>query len=179
LLPVAEPNFLICPTLCKPHSRGYLELRSADPGAQPIIQPRYLECQSDVDTLMAGIELAHDLGRTAPLKDLCANTRPFAVPDSTQPGARVPVPDRGDSALPDFVRANATTVWHPVGTCRMGRDRMAVVDPQLRVHGIDRLRVADASIMPTIPSGNTNAPAIMIGEHAADLIRRRPATSPD
>jgi choline dehydrogenase len=179
LLPVAEPNFLICPTLCKPHGRGYLELRSADSGAQPIIQPRYLECQSDLDTLMAGIELAHDLGRTAPLKDLCADTRPFAVPDSTQPGARVPVPARGDSALPDFVRANATTVWHPVGTCRMGRDRMAVVDPQLRVHGIDRLRVADASIMPTIPSGNTNAPAIMIGEHAADLIRRRPATSPD
>ena len=176
LLPVADPNFLICPTLCKPYSRGHVELRSADPADQPIIQPRYLECQSDIDTLLAGIELGLEIARTAPLKDLCSDAAPFAVPDPTQPHTRVPVPARG-AALTDFVRSNATTVWHPVGTCRMGRDRMAVVDPQLRVHGIDGLRVADASVMPTIPTGNTNAPAIMIGEHAAELIRRRTAST--
>ena len=170
LLPVAEPNFLICPTLCKPHSRGHVALRSLDPADEPIVQPQYLECQSDVDTLLTGIELAVELSRTAPLSDLSADAPAFAVPNPLQPHTRVPVPP-GGAPLVDFVRTNATTVWHPVGTCRMGRDRMAVVDPQLRVHGIDSLRVVDASVMPTIPSGNTNAPAIMIGEYAADLIR--------
>ena len=176
LLPVAEPNFLICPTLCKPYSRGQVELRSADPADQPIVQPRYLECRSDIEALLDGIGLGLEIARTAPLKDLCSDAAPFAVPDATRPDNRVPVPARGGPALMDFVRSNATTVWHPVGTCRMGRDRMSVVDSQLRVYGIDGLRVADASIMPTIPSGNTNAPAIMIGEHAADLIRRRKAS---
>jgi choline dehydrogenase-like flavoprotein len=171
LLPVAEPNFLICPTLCKPDSRGYVALRSAAPADAPIVQPRYLDCQSDVDTLVNGIELGMDLANARPLADFCSDGAPFAVPNPFQPENRMPVPRAGRQALNEFVRTNATTVWHPVGTCRMGRDRMAVVDPQLRVYGIDGLRVADASVMPTIPSGNTNAPAIMIGERAADLIR--------
>ncbi len=177
LLPVAEPNFLICPTLCKPHSRGYVSLRSSDPADRPIIQPRYLECQSDVDTLVDGIELGLELSRTVPLTDLGIDARPFAVPDPTQPHLRIPVPAPNRAAVADFVRTHATTVWHPVGTCRMGRDRMAAVDPQLRVYGIDGLRVVDASVMPTIPSGNTNAAAIMIGEYAADLIRGIPSFS--
>ena len=172
LLPVAEPNFLICPTLCKPDSRGQVALRSPDPGDRPVVEPRYLECQSDLDTLVAGIELGMDLAGARPLKDFAADA-PFAVPDPTQPGKRMAVPRPGEqAALEEFVKSNATTVWHPVGTCRMGRDQMAVVDPQLRVHGIDGLRIADASVMPTIPSGNTNAPTIMIGERAAELIRR-------
>jgi choline dehydrogenase-like flavoprotein len=176
LLPVGEPNFLICPTLCKPDSRGHVALRSLDPADQPIVQPQYLECQSDIDTLLTGIELAVELSRTAPLSDLSADAPAFAVPNPLEPHMRVPVPP-GGAPLVDFVRTNATTVWHPVGTCRMGRDRMAVVDPQLRVHGIDSLRVVDASVMPTIPSGNTNAPAIMIGEYAADLIRGHAAST--
>ena len=173
LLPVAAPNFLICPTLCKPDSRGHVELRSANPADRPIVQPRYLHCQSDMDTLLAGIELGLEITRTSPMKELAADAAPFAVPDPTRPDQRVAVPAGDRTALTNFVRSNATTVWHPVGTCRMGQDHMAVVDSQLRVRGIDGLRVADASIMPTIPSGNTNAPAIMIGEYAADLIRRR------
>ena len=177
LLPVSKPSFLLCPTLCKPYSRGQVELRSADPAGRPISQPRYLERQGDIDTLLAGIELGLEIARRAPLKDLCGDVAPFAVPDSTRPDQHVPVPAPGDPALTEFVRSNATTVWHPVGTCRMGRDRMSVVDASLRVHGIAGLRVADASVMPTIPSGNTNAPAIMIGEHAAELIRR-PKASP-
>ena len=175
LLPVADPNFLICPTLCKPDSRGHVELRSANPADQPIVEPRYLTCQSDMDTLLAGIELGLEITRTPPLKELAAEAAPFAVPDPTRPDQRVAVPAGDRQALTNFVRSNATTVWHPVGTCRMGQDQMSVVDSQLRVRGIEGLRVADASVMPTIPSGNTNAPAIMIGEYAADLIRRRTA----
>jgi len=177
LLPVAEPNFLVCPTLCKPHSRGYVALRSADPTDRPIVEPRYLDCQSDIDTLVAGIELGMDLAGARPLKDFCADHTPFVVSDPTRPDKRTPVPRADRQALNELVRTNATTVWHPVGTCRMGRDRMAVVDPHLRVYGIDGLRIADASVMPTIPSGNTNAPTIMIGERAADLIRRAPSSS--
>ena len=171
--PVAEPNFLMCPTLYKPQSRGHVELRTTDPGDQLLIQPQYLRCESDFETLFAGIELALDLARTPPLKHFCLDTAPFGFGDPNQPDRRMPVPHRGEGALKEFVQANATTVWHPGGTCRMGRDRLAVVDPQLRVYGVRNLRVADASVMPAIPSGNINAPCIMIGERAADLIRRR------
>jgi choline dehydrogenase len=97
-------------------------------------------------------------------------TEPFAAcyESEHRPGADI----ESDEALMDYVRSSANTVYHPVGTCKMGDDPMAVVDARLRVHGIAGLRVADASIMPKIPSGNTNAPTIMIGEKAADMIRR-------
>jgi choline dehydrogenase len=118
--------------------------------------------------LASGLALAHELANTAPLRDFRAAGAPFGWnPD----GSRSALPPPGSRAEHEFIAAQATTVWHPVGTCKMGRDPMAVVDPELRVHGVRGLRVADASIMPTIPRGNTNAPSIMIGERAADLIR--------
>jgi choline dehydrogenase len=89
----------------------------------------------------------------------------------------LPGPGKSDAELTDYIRRHASTIWHPVGTCKMGHDRMAVVDPQLRVHGIDGLRVADGSIMPMIVSANPNAAIIMIGEKAADLIRGRSLAS--
>ena len=128
LLPVAEPNFLICPTLCKPYSRGHVELRSPDPADQPIVQPQYLECQSDIDTLLAGIELAPEFAHGA-LSRISVATRRRSLCPTPLGLTSARRFRRGTPALMDFVRSNATTVWHPVGTCRMGRDRMSVVDP--------------------------------------------------
>jgi choline dehydrogenase len=174
--PAVTPNFLVLPTLCTPLSRGQLRLRSTDPNADPIIQPNYLQCDADVQVLRRGLELAQELVHTATLKNFYDDrTPPFTIADPTHPQARVAVPSGNPSALREFIRASATTVWHPVGTCRMGRDRLAVVDPELRVCGVDGLRIADASIMPSIPSGNPNAACIMIGEKCAEAIlgRRR------
>jgi choline dehydrogenase len=175
--PAVTPNFLMLPTLCKPLSRGYVGLRSADPEAELVIQPNYFQCEADVQVLRRGIELAQELVHTPTLKMFYDDsTRPFAIPDPAQPTAHLPLPNGDRAAIDDFIRAAATTVWHPVGTCRMGWDRLAVVDPDLRVHGVSGLRVADASVMPAIPSGNTNAPCIMIGEKCADLILGRHAS---
>jgi choline dehydrogenase len=165
--PTSEPHVLFCPTVCHPRSRGALRLRSVNPHDALIIGPNYMADEADVRVLAKGLELARELAHTAPLDEFCTDDEPFAAVG----GDRVEVPTGNAAELRRFVAANATTVWHPVGTCRMGRDELAVVDPQLRVHGVDRLRVADASVMPTIPRGNTNAPCIMIGERAADLIR--------
>ncbi|MER6944276.1 GMC family oxidoreductase N-terminal domain-containing protein [Nonomuraea sp. NPDC000554] len=148
------PVFTFAPVLIQPRSRGAVTLRSASPADLPRVDPRYLEAEADLEALVRGIDLSRELAHTAAMT-------PFHERE-TAPGAGVD--------LREYVRATATTVWHPVGTCRMGRDSMAVVDPALRVHGVDRLRVADASIMPTIPSGNTAAATTMIGERAADLI---------
>jgi choline dehydrogenase len=167
--PLTEPNFLFCPTLCHPQSRGDLRLGSTDPNDPLIIRPNYLERDADIDVLVKGLELARELAHTSPLDEFRKNNAPFA---GAPGGPRLPVPQGGAAELRQFVAATATTVWHPVGTCKMGRDELAVVDPQLRVYGVPGLRVADASIMPTIPRGNINAPCIMIGERAADLIRR-------
>ncbi|WP_214319710.1 GMC family oxidoreductase [Nonomuraea sediminis] len=151
---VDGPVFTFAPVLVRPRSRGTLTLRSTDPADLPRVDPRYLENEADLETLVRGIDLSRELAHTAALS-------PFRDRESA-PGR--------SADLRAYVRATATTVWHPVGTCRMGRDLMAVVDPELRVHGIERLRVADASIMPTIPAGNTAAATMMIGERAADLI---------
>jgi choline dehydrogenase len=166
--PVTEPHFLFCPTVCHPRSRGDLRLRSADPRDPLIIRPNYMAEDADLEVLARGLELARELAQTAPLADFPAG-EPFATAGTD----RVSVPKGNSAELYRFVAAHATTVWHPVGTCRMGGDEHAVVDPQLRVYGVDGLRVADASIMPAIPRGNTNAACIMIGERAADLIRAR------
>lgn len=141
-----------------PSSRGEITLRSADPKAQPRIQPNYLATQFDIDTMIAGIRLTREV----------INQTAF----DAYRGAEV-APGRGkqsDAELTEWLRATAMTTFHPVGSCKMGTDPLAVVDPKLRVHGIEGLRVADASIMPVTSSGNTNAPAIMIGERCAEFI---------
>jgi choline dehydrogenase-like flavoprotein len=158
-----RPAITVQPTMIYPKSRGTLRLKSGDPNDAPIIDPAYLTNSADVDLLMRGIEIT---------REFMAN----AAVTSELKGELHPGADFSDSAamrkeLPNRV----CTVYHPVGTCRMGTDERAVVDPQLRVRGIEGLRVADASIMPTITGGNTNAPCIMIGEKAADLLRGKTA----
>jgi choline dehydrogenase-like flavoprotein len=141
----------------RPKSRGSVGLASADPRAAPRIDPAFLADDSDADLLLHGVKMMLEILQQPALA-------PFR-------GANV-FGEEGipDDALMGLIRRRADTVYHPVGTCRMGTDELAVVDPLLRVRGIDRLRVADASIMPTLIGGNTNAPAIMIGEKAAALI---------
>ncbi len=148
----------IMSTLIYPKSRGTFRLASADPTAAPMIDPNYLDEQSDIDVLVDGMELIRET--------MASKSMLGGVEVEVSPG-----PDYATRAdLAKEVLNRATTVYHPVGTCRMGVDDRAVVDPQLRVLGVDGLRVADASIMPSIVGGNTNAASLMIGEHAAALI---------
>lgn len=144
----------------RPRSRGFVELRSADPGAAPRIVPNYLSDPYDLDTMADGVRLGQQIMRQPAL-------RPY-VRKQVHPDGEL----RTQDEFRHYVKEMAQGALHPTGTCRIGRDAMAVVDGALRVHGIDGLRVADASVMPSLPSGNTNAPAIMIGERAADFIRR-------
>jgi choline dehydrogenase len=154
-----EHCFGFGPTLISPQSRGEVTLRSADPLAAPAIRANYLACEQDLRVIAEGVCLCRRI----------AHTKAFAPYRGGEvvPGAAVTT----DSQLADFIRGALQTLYHPAGTCKMGRDELAVVDPQLRVCGIDRLRVVDASIMPRIIAGNTNAPTLMIAEKAADLIR--------
>jgi choline dehydrogenase len=156
-----EHGFTIGPTLIRPQSKGSVALRSCDALTAPIIQPNYLAGEGDLRVLIEGIKMARMFANTRAFKNHCGIER--------LPGAAV----QEERDLAAFVRQYAETIYHPVGTCKMGIDSMAVVDPRLRVRGIDNLRVADASIMPTIVSGNPNAPTIMIAEKAADLILGR------
>ncbi len=146
----------------RPESRGFVRIRSPDPMAAPAMQPRYLSTANDRATIVAGIRLARRLAATRALSPYVAG--------EYLPGTAATT----DDDLLAFARNKGATIFHPVGTCRMGPagDAMAVVDPELRVHGLDGLRVVDCSVMPTIVSGNTNAPVIMIAEKAADLILR-------
>jgi len=152
----------VMPTLIYPKSRGTLRLASADPSAAPVIDPAYLAEPDDTRLLLDGMELVRATMASKIIAD--------QISLELSPG--IAYPDR--AALARELPNRATSVYHAVGTCRMGTDDRAVVDPALRVHGIDGLRVADASIIPTIPGGNTNAPAMMIGEHAARLIGATP-----
>lgn len=143
----------------RPESRGHVHVSSPDPHAHPQIVPNYLSARADQECVVRAMRFARDMTRTSALA-------PYIV--------REHVPDddpQTDEALLDAARNLSQTIYHPTSTCRMGRDPLAVVDDRLRVHGIANLRIADASIMPTITSGNTNAPAIMIGEKLSDLIR--------
>ena len=146
----------------RPESAGHLALKSPDPMAPPAIHPNYLATQTDCDTLVEGIRIARRIANTVPLSNL--------VSAEHTPGPEIAEDDR--DAILNWARDTSVTIYHPTGTCKMGPDGDAssVVDPRLRVRGIGSLRVADASIMPRIVSGNTNAPAIMIGEKASDLI---------
>jgi choline dehydrogenase len=143
---------------CRQESRGTVMAASADPNAPPVIQPNYLSAEIDRTTTVAGLKFCRRL-LNAPVFDAYAT-------DETHPGKDV----QSDDEWLDYARRNGGTVYHPVGSCKMGTDRMAVVDPQLRVHATSGLRVVDASIMPSTSSGNTNAPTMMIAEKAADLI---------
>lgn len=153
------PGFTIGITALRPRSRGSVHIISTDPAEPPRIDPNYLAEQEDADALLAGLKAARRLGETPALK-------PFIVRE-VRPGPDV----QSDEALRAYLRESTATTWHPVGTCRMGTDEMAVVDPELRVRGIAGLRVVDSSIFPTIPSSNTNGPSIAVGEKGADLIR--------
>ncbi|MEO0485323.1 MAG: GMC family oxidoreductase N-terminal domain-containing protein [Pseudomonadota bacterium] len=144
----------------RPESAGHLSLKSANMDDHPDIHPNYLATDTDCRTIVKGIQIARRIADYEPLKS--------SVTEEYAPGAGVAIDD--EAATLDWARKTAVTIYHPTGTCKMGTDPMAVVDARLRVHGIDGLRVADASIMPQIVSGNTNAPAIMIGEKASDLI---------
>ena len=144
----------------RPESTGHLELRSANPSDHPAIHPSYLATTTDCDTIVAGIKVARTVCATEPVKSL--------IIDEHSPGPSVGADD--NEAILNWARNTATTIYHPTGTCKMGSDKMAVVNDRLQVYGIEGLRVADASIMPTITSGNTNAPAIMIGEKASEMV---------
>jgi choline dehydrogenase len=150
------------PILLKPHSRGTISLRSADPAAKPIIDPRYLSDPDGLDreAMMSGLRISAKIAQAPALKGVLGKVaRPI--------GATTLNDDTLDQAL----RTCSQTLYHPVGTCRMGSDDASVVDPQLRVRGVQGLRVADASVMPAIIRGHTHAPSVLIGEKAADLIR--------
>jgi choline dehydrogenase-like flavoprotein len=161
-----EHSFTILPGLIYPKSRGEVRLRSTDPTAAPAIDPRYLENDDDVKLLLRAFEMSRAIAATKPLSN-------FLRGEATPGPAAVTEAD-----IRAAIRLYAKTIYHPVGTCRMGVDGHAVVDPQLRLRGIEGLRVADASIIPSIPGGNTNAPSIMIGEKAADLIKQVTAGRP-
>jgi choline dehydrogenase-like flavoprotein len=149
------------PVLISPRSRGTLELRSADPADKPRILTNSLAEHEDVAALVAGVKLGREIAASEPLRS--------AVKRELLPGSDI----ESDDDLEADLRRRVDLLYHPVGTCRMGADERAVVDQELQVRGIEALRVADASIMPLIPGGNTNAPTIMIAERAADLIRAR------
>jgi choline dehydrogenase-like flavoprotein len=151
--------FVIAPVLVSPLARGKIWLRSADPTDKPRILTNSLSEREDVDSLVAGCELARRIAAQGPLSEVTLK--------ELKPGPGVT--ERED--LEADLRRRLMLIYHPVGTCRMGQDDEAVVDPELRVRGLEGLRVVDASVMPVIPGGNTNAPTIMIAERAADLIR--------
>jgi choline dehydrogenase len=143
----------------RPESRGEIRLKSADPLARAAIHPNYLATETDRRTLVDGMKLCRAIAERPAMRHY--------IESEYLPGAQI----RGDDELLDYARRYGGTIYHPAGTCKMGSDPRAVVDQELRVHGIDGLRVADASIMPTLVSGNTNAACIMIGEKLSDLVR--------
>ncbi len=149
-------------------SRGQIRLASGDPRHKPLIDPAYLSDGADIEPLVAGIRMAREFAAARPMSKICAA--------ELAPGGDV----RSDAEIRAFIRRDLSTIYHPVGTCAMGGDSKlaasrltSVVDPELRVRGVEGLRVVDASVMPTVPRGNTNAPTIAIAERAADLISGR------
>ena len=151
-------GYAIVAGIIRPLSRGRLWLRSADPAVAPALDPHYLEDPADVRALLASLRMSREIGAGSGLKDWRA-------------GEIAPGPDiRTDADLLDYGMRNLITYHHQVGTCKMGIDRLSVVGPDLRVHGVAGLRVADASVMPAVTSGNTNAPTLMIGERCADFL---------
>ena len=159
------PGFNVGFFQLRPESRGHLHIRSTDPLEAPAIEPRYLSCETDRRIMLEAFRMTRDIVRQPSMA-------PF-VARETRPGIDV----QDDSALLEYIKKSGQTSWHPIGTCRMGVDALAVVDPELKVRGISGLRVVDSSVMPTMCSPNTNAASIMIGEKAADLILSAQAAS--
>jgi 4-pyridoxate dehydrogenase len=161
-------SFACRPVLLRPESRGRIELASSDPREPVRIRQNFLAADKDWSVLRAGVRLVRDIARQSPLAPFLAR--------EIAPGPEC----RSDAEIDAHIRATAITVHHPLGTCRMGResDPMTVVDPELKVLGVDALRVVDASVMPDLVGGNINAPVIMIAEKAADLIRGRTPPAP-
>jgi choline dehydrogenase len=152
-----NPVCIFVNILVRPFSRGEVRLRSANPQDLPLVNPNYLQADADVQTLVSAVKLCRELAATSAFATV--NDGEIAPGEGTD--------------LVEYVRSQAATLWHPAGTCKMGRDRLAVVDPQLRVYGVEGLRVVDASVMPTVTAGNTNAPTAMIGDKVAGMIRER------
>jgi len=159
LYPVSENSFAVTPGLMRPVSRGQVRLLSAAPNGPLEIQPNFLQERADVEALMRSVGFALDLGAQPAFRDL--------VKRPASPSSRL-----APRQLEEFVRLSCSSYFHPVGTCKMGVDPLAVVDPRLKVHGLSGLLVADASVMPQITSGNTHAPCVMIGERAAEFLGR-------
>jgi choline dehydrogenase len=158
---LAVAGFQFDVSLMRPLSHGTIRLRSRDPFDHPAIEPNYLAAEQDRRDLLAGVEIARDIAAASALTPFRGN-------------AMLPQAGHGEPDQLSAIAEAAVSGYHPVGTCRMGPDddRLAVTDRFLAVRGIDNLLIADASVMPDIPSGNTNAPAVMIGERGADLIMR-------
>jgi len=163
-----EPGITIGGCLLRPESRGEIHAKCPDPAVYPAIAPNYLDSEADRRATVRALEICREIMSRSPIAELIAEER--------SPGAAAHTAEE----LLDFARATGTTIYHPVGTCAMGRadDPAAALTPDLRVKGVAGLRVADASIMPRLITGNTNAPAIMIGEKAADLILDLPPPAP-
>jgi len=153
-----QPGLTIAPCQVRPESRGSIHIKSADPTVYPTIIPNYLSNPLDQEVAIASLKWARKIAEQPALEKW--------IDHEMAPGPAI----EGDAALLEYARAAGTTIYHPVGTCQMGHGANAVVDPQLRVRGVERLRVVDASVMPRLVSGNTNAPTIMIGEKAAAMI---------
>ena len=144
--------------LLRPKSVGTVKIASTNPDDEPLIDPNYLSDDEDMEVMIKGYRKMMEIMNTEPLAQFNNVRNPINIDD--------------DKAIESAIRARSDTIYHPVGTCKMGNDDMAVVDSDLKVKGVRNLRVVDASIMPTLIGGNTNAPAIMIAEKAADLIKQ-------
>ena len=147
-------------TSSRPRSRGSIHVGSARPQEAPRIHANYLSAQEDVDATLRGLKACRQIAAQPALADLTVR--------EVLPGPDV----QDDADLLDYIRSCGQTSFHPIGTCKMGSDAMAVVDTNLKVHGVAGLRVADASVIPVMVSSNTNAPSILIGERCADFIRQ-------
>jgi choline dehydrogenase len=153
-------GFSLGPCLQYPESRGSITLRSRNPFDAPAIQPNYLASRADLQVLIDGFKMARTIARSRAFD-------PYRG-EEYWPGPQV----QTDAEIVEFIRKTVETEYHPIGTCRMGADKLSVVNSRLQVHGVEGLRVVDASVMPTHICGNTNAPVIMIAEKAADLVKQ-------
>ena len=153
------PGFMFNFCVCRPHSRGEIKLKKSDNGFAAAIHANYMTHEEDWRMMLAGWRIAQQIRDTNPYKSL--------IEEEVMPGPKV----RTEDDFREYVKNNGSTVYHPCGTCRMGTDDRAVVDPDLKVRGLDGLRVVDASVMPMVPSSNIHPATIMVAEKASDLIK--------